>query len=345
MQVASPTYQTWSSHVTRPEHRKMGASERPWRRMRSFRAGEGVRSAKTERGARKTGACGSCMRSLTRTAPQDTKLLVKQHGASRQMTATKAPSNAQNKPQTRMLQEAPYGKESQRWKQITVAGMNPVYTVQQSGAFASWCYVDMKWPGAAALSFFPSRLEDSISCGRICIVAHLWHVVLDNINKVHCQDAGEHAKHAHIHEFSHELARLCRGPSAAWPFHPAPGWASLSSNSTPQPRCFLLCSPDPISWHCTHTTLSTNCLSISPVPANYQLLMNGSPYWAERQRGEGEEERAGLGVRTGGEESSAECHYPNQPIQWWRVQTCSPNTKYPTVLSSRHQIYNINIVK
>lgn len=58
------------------------------------------------------------------------------------------------------------------------------------------------------------------------------------------------------------------------------------------PTSVLLCSrSEPISWHRTHTILSTNCLSISPVPANYQLLMKGSPYGAQSRRGEGKEWR------------------------------------------------------
>lgn len=116
----------------------------------------------------------------------------------------------------------------------------------------------------------------------------------------------------------------------SWLFQLAPGWASLSSNSTPQPQSSSSPAPSQSPGSApTPTILSTNCLSISPVPANYQLLMNGSPYRAERPRGEGEgEERAGLRARRGGEESTADCYYLNKltaPLWysvcvfvWWR---------------------------
>lgn len=118
--------------------------------------------------------------------------------------------------------------------------------------------------------------------------------------------------HPHTHTQMHTRAALCSATSVGWPpFKLAPGCSSSSGNSTRQPQS--LSSSEPISWQCTHTILSTNCLSISPVPANYQLLMNGSPYRAERpMRGGKGEERAGLRVRRGGEESTADCYYLNK---------------------------------
>ncbi|XP_055727575.1 uncharacterized protein LOC129816752 isoform X5 [Salvelinus fontinalis] len=70
---------------------------------------------------------------------------VKQYGESLRMRPKQVQSNAQNKPPTQTLQEAfshstPYGKESQRWKEITAAvttyvckDMAPIYTVEKRG--------------------------------------------------------------------------------------------------------------------------------------------------------------------------------------------------------------------
>lgn len=118
------------------------------------------------------------------------------------------------------------------------------------------------------------------------------------------------------HTHTHTLAGLCSGSSAAarpfsWPLAVSP-WAAtqIPSLSPPSPpsSSLLLSSSEPISWQCTHTVLSTNCLSISPVPANYQLLMNGSPYWVERRRGEGEERRRGKSWPQG----ETDCYYVNK---------------------------------
>lgn len=47
----------------------------------------------------------------------------------------------------------------------------------------------------------------------------------------------------YTHTQTHTVAGLCGGTSVGWPFQMAPGCASLSSNSTPQPQSFS--SPPP----------------------------------------------------------------------------------------------------
>lgn len=94
---------------------------------------------------------------------------------------------------------------------------------------------------------------------------------------------------------THTLAGLCRAGPSSWPLAVSPWEAIQLPNLSPPPR-----SQSPGS---APTPYSTNCLSISPVPANYQLLMNGSPYCVEMVRGE---ERAGFRASWGGEESIAD---------------------------------------
>lgn len=155
--------------------------------------------------------------------------------------------------------------------------------------------------------------------------------------------------YAHIQEFSHKLAGLCSGPSAAWPFQPAPGCASLSSNSTPQPQCF--CSPPPIQSPGSAPT--PHSLQIASPSHLSQPIIN---YWwmgrlTELRDGKGRERRGkswpGGENRRWGELSRATSvtltNWYTSMIQWWRVQTCSfslkiINEKTPKVRINRYRI-------
>lgn len=96
--------------------------------------------------------------------------------------------------------------------------------------------------------------------------------------------------YAHIHDFTHKqdyvvvlhLSAPSNRPLAVSPWV-ATQLPSLSPSPPPLP---LVQSPGSAP-----TPYSTNCLSISPVPVNYQLLMNGSPYWAERRQGKVKERK------------------------------------------------------
>lgn len=79
----------------------------------------------------------------------------------------------------------------------------------------------------------------------------MWYVVWGYINKTDLTSElilsvwvwVLECAHTHTPARPRALAGLCRGSSVGWPFQPAPGCASSSSNSTPQPQSFS--SPPP----------------------------------------------------------------------------------------------------
>ncbi len=112
----------------------------------------------------KTVLCKLCRTPVPTTGSNTTNLFyhlrknhVKEYGQSLQMRGTKEPSGAQNKPQSKTIEQAfacgtPYNRDSRRWQEIREAiatyickDMAPIYTVEKQGFRALMKKLDSRY--------------------------------------------------------------------------------------------------------------------------------------------------------------------------------------------------------